>query len=240
MQAVFIAVLAVTALRGTARLLATSLAVVVVYATGSRTSLFILIVCAALLLCSSARGRLAPARRSPSSWLPAVLAAAGSVGLGFFLLFSAGAGSFSRRGAIWMQGLAALHGRALSGAGADRWEVLRAAGLVPDHFTHSVYLLVFFAGGLVGVALFGLWAAVVLHGAARHSRAPIADMTLGIAFLGIGLTEVVWNPLSFDSLSWAAIALSACGSWVRGHPGDADTSAVASKQSKEGVRIGAT
>jgi hypothetical protein len=63
-------------------------------------------------------------------------------------------------------------------------------------------------------------------------------MVLGIAFLGIGLTEVVWNPLSFDSLSWAAIALTAGGSFASDLSTGAGTPATRFPVSTEEVSVG--
>lgn len=194
MQAVFIGILAWYVFRGRLRVIIVLIALLVIIATGSRTSLYLFAFGGAILSVGSARRAVARVNRGHGFGRLAmsVLVPSVAVVVGVLVLYRATPVSFSNRGAIWIEGLNALRGHALFGVGSDRWEVLRAVGRVPDHFTHSVYLLMFFAGGVVALVLFGVWVAAVVFRAAAWDRLTAADLSLIVAFLGIGLI-VFWG-----------------------------------------------
>jgi O-antigen ligase len=87
-------------------------------------------------------------------------------------------------------------------------------GQSPQHYFHSSYALVLFGGGLVGLALLTCWSYLVLRGVAGDGRA-VTAVAPTVLLLVYGLTEVVWNPVAFDGLSWMFVAVLCTGSCRR-------------------------
>lgn len=186
----------------------------IVLATGSRTSLLVLLVIAATaaVLHLPDAFATAPARRRRVPPLGGALMAGAITVLGFYLLIDARQDSFSSRGNIWIRAVEAVEGSRWTGLGASAWGPLQAVGVLPQHFAHSQYLYVYFAGGIVGLVTFGLllWSLFQQPSAASwrllfHRVAP----SLALALLG--LTEVVWNPIAFDGFSWMLVVVIAVG-----------------------------
>jgi O-antigen ligase len=95
--------------------------------------------------------------------------------------------------------------------GVSKWAYYQGVGESPQHFFHSSYALVLFAGGLVGIGVLGLWSYLVLCGTTSDGRAlTVAGPT--VLLLVNAMTEVVWNPFAFDGLSWMVVALLCTGS----------------------------
>ena len=97
------------------------------------------------------------------------------------------------------------------GLGIDQWDPLTLADVIPAHFPHSEYLLLLFSGGYVALLLFlaFIWSSLVHPHA--DPEGVIARLLLVTTFLALGLTEVSWNPLTVDGLSWTVLALVAVG-----------------------------
>lgn len=118
--------------------------------------------------------------------------------VGFSLLVNAQPSDFSNRGSVWMLGLAALDGDWIGGLGLDRWSALQAVGLVPAHFPHSQYLVLLFAGGVLGViGLFLLFAVTVRVAMRAPETLPFAVSYIALLCV-LGMTEMFWNPLALD------------------------------------------
>jgi len=82
--------------------------------------------------------------------------------------------------------------------------------VLPQHFAHSQYLYLYFAGGFIALALFTMLVAMLLRRDGADSWGSlIRQKTPVIAFAIGGLTEVIWNPISLDGFTWIATALLA-------------------------------
>jgi hypothetical protein len=205
----FTIVAAIAALRGAARLVIVAHGVVVMIATGSRTGM----VAVAAALVVLAVGRVVERRRVVARlprWLAAAAATA-ACGTGLYLVLSSSPEALSRRGAIWAAVRRHLGGDLLTGVGVSKWAYYQGVGESPQHFFHSSYALVLFAGGLVGIGVLGLWSYLILCGTTSDGRAvTVAAPT--VLLLVNAMTEVVWNPFAFDGLSWMVVALLCTGS----------------------------
>jgi O-antigen ligase len=87
----------------------------------------------------------------------------------------------------------------------SRWHELQAVGLLSFHFAHSEYLELVFAGGLVGLALFTAAQTVLIRTLLRGSAGLLPAGPAAVLAV-LGLTEVVWNPLTVDGFSWMLVA----------------------------------
>jgi O-antigen ligase/polysaccharide polymerase Wzy-like membrane protein len=198
--------LSLTSLSGRSRSWALILGGATVLATGSRT---------ALVVCALSVAAFLVLRRRPWTRLGrdslrygSLFAFAGGVaGAGIYTLLHASSGLLSNRGEVWREAVAVLHGHQLIGVGLSSYKVLQLQDAVSQHFTQSEYLLLFFGGGYIAVAMFVVWAATTMRAAVRSAGSPIAVIPLG-AFIIYGLTEATWNPLAFDSFAWIALGLS--------------------------------
>jgi hypothetical protein len=226
MQTVFLALFALVYLTGTVRTGVLLLSMLVCVAAGSRTSLLVVLACLAIgRAFSGTRGAGHQSRRNGMhvfyGWL---MFATAWLGMVVYLVESAPSNRFSDRGAIWQAGLRALHGHRILGLGMDRWSELQRYGELPNHYPHDVYLLFWFSGGVAALALFALWIATVLTRLTTSHTGAFPPAIIAVAFLLIGVTEVVWNPLTFDGLSWVAIAMSVVAGRAAGqHPEPAAT-----------------
>ena len=205
----FTIVAAVAALHGRARLVIAVHSGVVMVATGSRTGT--LAVGAALLVVLI--GRVVESRgavvRLPRRVCVAV--ALLSCGAGVYLVLTSASDTLSRRGAIWVAVRRHLGDDLLTGVGVSKWGYYQGVGQSPQHFFHSTYALVLFAGGFVGIALLACWSYLVLRRTVSDGRAATAAAP-AVLLLVYALTEVVWNPVAFDGLSWMVVALLCTGS----------------------------
>ncbi len=196
------------------------LVVLLLAATESRTAQVALVAAlAALLLVGlhrfitrrSSSGPLAStvvALLTPSLFVTAALA----------LFFRAEPGSYSNRGNIWIRARSVLQDDLVTGLGIDRWDQLQAVGALPVHYPHSVYVLIMFAGGAIGLVAFVAWVLTCIRATARGSKGPFAALVFSVVFLTVGLLEVTWNPLTVDGLTWHALALISLTSPARmGH-----------------------
>ncbi len=118
-----------------------------------------------------------------------------------------------------MKALAQVEKSPFIGLGLDRWTRLQEAGVFSSHFPHSFYVLVFFSGGLVGLALLFLWVRESLVISTRLIGSASSSLVLGVVFMTLGLLEVVWNPLAIDGTSWIPLVLLA----VPGLPNEASS-----------------
>jgi O-antigen ligase len=116
-------------------------------------------------------------------------------------MYTATRTTLSIRGNIWKTARDYMDERFFTGVGISKWYLLRDAGEAPYHFFHAGYVLVIFSGGLIGLTLWGLWVTALLSGRVNDGKAFTAKAPI-ILFLLYSLTEVVWNPLSVDGLSW--------------------------------------
>ena len=91
----------------------------------------------------------------------------------------------------------------------SKWAALQDIGQSPQHFFHSSYALVLFAGGAIAVLLLWLWSYSMLRARALDDR-PRSGAALVVLILAYSQTEVIWNPLAVDGLTWIYVLLT-CG-----------------------------
>ncbi|SCF40814.1 O-antigen ligase like membrane protein [Micromonospora purpureochromogenes] len=204
MIATFTLVAGLCALRRAELLATTAFCLLIIVATGSRTSYLALAAAGAWLAGSYLIER---GRRFTRIHLALCL----TVVLTFltaatYLMWTADRTTLSNRGNIWIHAREYLADMKATGVGVSKWYYLRDVGEAPTHFFHSGYVLAIFAGGFVALAIWGLWATALLRGAVSDGRAFTGKAPV-VLLLVYSVTEVVWNPLSVDGLSWIAIAL---------------------------------
>ncbi|MFG1655483.1 O-antigen ligase family protein [Micromonospora chersina] len=204
MVATFTLVAALCAMRRRELLVTATLCLLVIVATGSRTSYLALAAGAAWLAGSYLLERWRRFERIPlvlSAGLVVVFGAAAT-----YLMWSADRSTLSNRGNIWVHARDYIAERKVTGVGVSKWYYLRDVGEAPTHFFHSGYVLAIFAGGFIALVIWGIWASALLHGRVRDGRAFTAKAPV-VLFLVYSVTEVVWNPLSVDGLSWIFLLL---------------------------------
>ncbi|RAO43178.1 putative peptidoglycan O-acetyltransferase YrhL [Micromonospora noduli] len=204
MIASFTAVAAVSGLRRWERWSAVAFCLLIIIATGSRTSFLALAAVGGWLLGASLLER----RRAYAqiNFAFCVALVVGAVGAATYLTWSASKTTLSNRGNIWVHVRDYIAGSEVTGAGVSKWYYLRDIGDAPHHFFHSGYVLAIFSGGFVALTLWGLWLAALLHRPVVDGRAFSAKTPL-VLFVIYSFTEVVWNPLSADGLTWIAMLL---------------------------------
>lgn len=240
----FLAMLAALALvllvgtrTGPSRVPAALLCLVLLVATGGRTSqLAAGLGVAALLAVRAVVRTLAAARataRLVAVVLPAVCAA-----IGLWLIATADAGSLSNRGAIWVRAREALDGHEILGLGISRWAGYDDLGPISQHFPHSTYLLLLFSGGAVALVL--VLAAVGRAVAAAGPDDLAVSVGYAVVVLVLGLSEIVTNLMTVDGLTWVLLPLVALGP-ARPAPGSPDApTAPLSTLVAAGARAGRT
>jgi len=209
-QAVVVFVWVLLGLTGWLRLAGSLFMLTLLAATFSRTAMIAALVCLVvfILLALPARthGLRSPATQ-PAPLGVAIAFGLAASGIGLWLVRSAAPGSFSNRGEIWRAAHDAFRERPLVGLGLHRWFELQSIGRLPEHFAHSQYLLLAFAGGYIAVLLY----AVVLACGLRHCTSLPGQRWVGslpvVALAVVGMTEVAWNPFTFDGLSWPVLAV---------------------------------
>ncbi|MEV6690430.1 O-antigen ligase family protein [Micromonospora sp. NPDC051196] len=195
----FTLVAAVCALRGMQRWAVVAFCLLVIVATGSRTSYLALAAVACWVF-----GAMLLEWRRPYQRINFVLCVSlviGAVATATYLTWSASKNTLSNRGNIWIHAREYIAGSEGTGVGVSKWYLLRDIGEAPHHFFHSGYVLAIFSGGFVALTLWGLLLATLLRapvvdGRAFSAKAPVA------LFMIYSFTEVVWNPLSADGLTW--------------------------------------
>lgn len=184
----------------------------VLYATGSRTSQIAL---AAALLAAAVWVLLGLHERSMRQVVGLVLPA-GVLGVGLYLVYTAGPADFSNRGFIWTLGRTALSADWLSGKGIDTW----TPQVLERNYMHSQALLLLYSAGVVALVLY----AVVIGGVIRSisSESGPFKFAMAVLILILGLTEIVWNPAAVDGT--VLLILPLLGMQVRASdlPGTAD------------------
>nr|WP_230416864.1 O-antigen ligase family protein [Micromonospora tarapacensis] len=204
MIATFTLVAAACALRRTELLAASSFCLLIIVATGSRTSYLALAVLGVWLL----GAHLLERRRSypKINFALGVTLVVGAVATATYVTWTATKTTLSNRGNIWSIAREYIAGAEITGVGVSKWSYLRDIGEAPRHFFHSGYVLAIFAGGLVALTLWGLWLATLLRRTAVDGRAFSAKAPL-VLLVVCSFTEVVWNPLSVDGLTWIVVLL---------------------------------
>jgi O-antigen ligase len=204
-QALFVFVWSLGGLRGRLRLAAIGFAIAVLGATFSRTSIITAGVCLALYLLFALRRASSDMRPAPL-WLAALFGVSATA-LGWFLVRQSADSTFSQRGLIWHEASKALEDHPVRGLGLHAWFELQSIGLLPDHFAHSQYLLLAFSGGYIALLLYAAVLALGLrHCAAVPGRWGVSCLPM-LALAIVGLTEVAWNPFTFDGLTWPVLAV---------------------------------
>jgi hypothetical protein len=201
------AVAAHVSLRGWIRAGVMAFCVLIVACTGSRTGLLAIAVMWAYCLIAQRLDQRRPQRRM--SILAAATISSTAVLFALYQIYTADPGTLSRRGSIWIAVREALDGWALTGVGVSKWAALQDIGESPQHFFHSSYALFLFAGGAIAVVLFWLWSYSMLRGRAVDDR-PRSGAALVVLVLVYSQTEVIWNPLAVDGLTWLYVLLT-CG-----------------------------
>jgi O-antigen ligase len=207
MQAVLVLAWVLLGLGGLLRVTAVLLVATLLLASGSRTSMIVALL-ALLLFLVSGRGRRTTGHRGPVSYVTGSLLGVLAVVVGYALIVRSTTSTFSNRGQTWAQAMEAVEAHPWRGLGFHSWFELQRVGTLPGHFAHSEYLILLFSGGYVALALF----AVVLAAALRQTTATSPDSWLRASlpvfvFAGLGLTESVWNPFTFDGSSWPVLVM---------------------------------
>lgn len=212
--AAFTFVAAVTALTGRDRVLIALHALVTLIASGSRTGELSVVATIGVVVALRLFLRRERSGRPRSRSLPAPVVAVGVTAVGAFairLVLTAPPETLSRRGAIWAAVRQPLDRHPVSGVGVSKWAHYQDFGESPLHFFHSGYAMVLFAGGFVGAALFSLWIFWIVASAGRGDHAiPVTALATLLALYSV--TEVVWNPLAVDGLTWIAMGIASIGS----------------------------
>lgn len=125
--------------------------------------------------------------------------------MALYLIYSATGASFSNRGAVWTLARRQLQGHELFGLGIGRWEGYEGVNQISRHFAHSEFLLTYFSGGLVGLLGLMLFVAMACKHAMRTRVEGVFLIGYATTFMVIGLTEVVFNPMTVDGLTWTVL-----------------------------------
>ncbi|WP_433531743.1 O-antigen ligase family protein [Micromonospora sp. CA-263727] len=200
----FTLVAAVCALRRAQRWAATAFCLLIIVATGSRTSYLALAAVGVWVL-----GALLLERRRAHPQINLALCVALAVGASAtatYLTWSASKTTLSNRGNIWIHVREYIAGAEGTGVGVSKWYQLRDIGEAPYHFFHSGYVLAIFSGGFVALTLWTLLLATLLRAPVVDGRAFSAKAPAAL-FVVYSFTEVVWNPLSVDGLTWIFVLM---------------------------------
>jgi hypothetical protein len=201
------AVAAQVSFRGRTRASVMAFCVLIIACTGSRTGILTIAVMWTYCLIAQRLDQRHPQQRM--SVFAAATISSTAVLFATYQIYTADPGTFSRRGSIWIAVREALDGWALTGIGVSKWAALQDIGQSPQHFFHSSYALVLFAGGAVAVVFFWLWSYSMLRARALDDR-PRSGAALVVLVLAYSQTEVIWNPLAVDGLTWIYVLLT-CG-----------------------------
>jgi hypothetical protein len=201
------AVAAQVSFRGRKRAGVMAFCVMIIACTGSRTGLLTMAVMWTYCLIAQRWDQRRPQQRM--SVLAAATISSTAVLFAMYQIYTADPDTLSRRGSIWIAVREALDGRALTGIGVSKWAALQDIGQSPQHFFHSSYALVLFAGGAIAVLLLWLWSYSMLRARALDDR-PRSGAALVVLILAYSQTEVIWNPLAVDGLTWIYVLLT-CG-----------------------------
>ncbi|MET7708478.1 O-antigen ligase family protein [Micromonospora sp. NPDC005413] len=205
MLASFTLVAAFCAMRRAELVATASFCLLVIVATGSRTSYLAIGAVGVWMLGALLVQRLRPHPRIPFALCVALVV--GALTAVTYLMWSASKTTLSNRGNIWIAAREYISGREAVGVGVSKWYYLQDIGVAPTHFFHSGYVLVIFSGGLVALTLFGLWMATLLHRSVEDGQAFTAKAPV-VLLIVYSFTEVVWNPLSVDGLTWIVLLLA--------------------------------
>ncbi len=209
--AAFTLVAALTALQGRERLVVALHASLVLIASGSRTgaaSVAISVGCVLVLKAILGRQQQPRARHARALPLPLIaLGVAAAVGVAAHLVLTASPGALSRRGAIWEAVRRPLEEHPFTGVGLSKWAWYQEFGESSLHFFHSGYAMLLFSGGFVACALFGLWIFLMIASTNRNEH-QMAVIALAALLAIYSVTEVIWNPLAVDGLSWIVAGLA--------------------------------
>jgi hypothetical protein len=126
---------------------------------------------------------------------------------GLILLYNVGSTEFSNRGRIWGAALQLLSGHELFGLGIGRWTGYVGISEVSRHFPHSVYLLTYFSGGILSVAVFMGVLSTAVHFSQRTAGDFVATTAYVATFCVIGAAEVNANLMTVDGLIWTLLFL---------------------------------
>ncbi|MGK0716094.1 hypothetical protein ACR5KS_08530 [Leucobacter sp. W1153] len=143
--------------------------------------------------------------------------------IAIYLVVTSERNDFSGRGWVWGNALELLRGHEVVGLGLDAWAIHQATGALPPHLgAHSVFLFLGFSGGIVALALLFLLIRQTLAASLHHEGRLAPMLAFTVAFLVLGLQEVVWNPASIDGMSWIGLAFVAMGTRREGCGPDFD------------------
>lgn len=187
---------------------------VILYLTMARTSLWALGAAAGLFAVDRllTRKHRQHGVSEPVAKFAAACIAVFPMGIGMWLVFNSSYEAFSNRGKTWTLGREVVAGHALTGRGLEWWNVLEDLGYFGSRFkpfAHSEYLLIYFSGGVIGLALFGimLYRVTCMAIFAQNSLARGAVISLTFALSGV--LEANWNPLTVDAGTWLFFGLVA-------------------------------
>ncbi len=185
---------------------------VILYATMSRTSFLALGAAVGIFVVDRLIFRRFADNEVPRAFarFTAACVALFPMGVGMTLVFTSDVNAFSNRGKIWVLGRQAVSGYEETGRGVDWWETLKSSGYFGtgfQHFTHSEYLLIYFSGGLVGLAMFALIVHRIAYVAILEQNSLARGAVVPLIFAVCGIIETIWNPLTVDAGTWLFFAL---------------------------------
>ena len=125
------------------------------------------------------------------------------------LIYTADSDTLSRRGSIWIAVRHAIDGWTLTGMGVSKWAALQNIGQSPQHFStppmrsscSPVERSQSRCSGCGGIRCFEV--------RALDDR-PRSGAALVVLVLIYSQTEVIWNPLAVDGLTWIYLLMT-CG-----------------------------
>lgn len=170
--------------------------------TSSRTSWLALACCVvAFVVCRQLE-------KVNARWLPVVFVYASVVStfLVSLVLITTNDPEFaSRRGLTWMMAREVVGDSWLFGRGIDAWSMLQGVGSLPHHYPHSQYVLVYFSGGVTGLALLGALYVALAKEALRNNSAELFGASM--FFMVSSIFEITWNCMTVDYTVLGLVAL---------------------------------
>jgi hypothetical protein len=188
------------------------LAVLWLLATGSRTSQIGILVAVCLAAIIWLGRSASPARRRKNDTLAKRLALSTVplifIGISAQIILTSQRSDYSGRGLVWGRAVQVMTGHELFGLGIDGWVINQLNGSIPPQLgAHSAFLMIYFSGGTVAIALLALFIGRSLISSMRADGSALPSLAVTATVLTIGLLEVVWNPMAVDGMMWIPLCL---------------------------------
>lgn len=195
-------------LRGRARVWMVAYLLVMVAATGSRTSLVAALLGTAVLVMVRPSLRGDDAARSPLAWGAATLSGAAAFVLPFLPL---NPDDFTGRAYLWTLAIKHIHEHPWFGLGPAAWANFEGQSLIVRravYSTHNEWIEALFVAGIVGAALLATFLVTLAVSAGKVRTATLAIITF---MLLLGGTERSWSFVDADWMSFTLLATCLLG-----------------------------